>query len=282
MTLQDHVDITHLLAKKGYTLGSIVFEKTTGSGPTNLFILTSVGDECGLQQVCSYSTDPDTLKKMKVPATMIIHDWVLFKKDPPVKLTHSNLRQVWQCNADDCKAFVYQQLWSLDYKHTGSVAYKHLVMFRKPDLLMVNKQIAKGDLMLVPFGPLSSLCTTEPAHGMRLASFVYEEGSVSVYIAAPPKRAYNVNNPDKCPDGSQLIPYWYVSSTANKKEANMIEDKVVAKGIKIPVLTNNDVLEKNTILFKYKAPPKKAAPFQGATMVSGAEPASGSAKKKAI
>ena len=177
---------------------------------------------------------------------------------------------------------MYQLLWSLDQKHTRSVAYKHLVMFRKPDVLMVSKQIAKGDLILVPFGPLSSLCTKEPANGMFLASFEdYEEGSVSVYIAAPPKPAYMANSPAKCPEGSQLIPYWCVGSTVNKKEANMIEDEVAVKGIKIPVLINKDVLGESTILLKYKAPPKKAAPFQGATVVSGAEPASGSAKKKA-
>ena len=161
MTLQDHVDTTQLLVKKGYTLGSIVFEKTTGSGATNLFILTSVGDECGLQQVCNYSTDTDTLKKMKVPATIIIDGWAPFRNDPPVKLIHSNLRHTQRCNEDDCKALVYQLLWSLDQKHTRSVAYKHLVMFRKPDVLMVNKQIAKEQLILVPFGPLSSLTTKE-------------------------------------------------------------------------------------------------------------------------
>ena len=61
----------------------------------------------------------------------------------------------------------------------------------------------------------------------------------------------------------------------------MIEYEVVAKGIKIPVLINKDVLEESTILLRYKAPPQKKAPFQGATVVSGAEPASGSAKKKA-
>ena len=58
----------------------------------------------------------------------------------------------------------------------------------------------------------------------------------------------------------------------------MIEDEVVAKGIKIPVLINKDVLGESTILLKYKAPAQKKAPFQGATMVSGAEPAP---KKKA-
>ena len=149
------------------------------------------------------------------------------------------------------------------------------MLFRKPDVLMVNKQIAKGDLILVPFGPLSSLCTKEPANGMFLYFQDYEEGRVSVYIAAPPKPAYMSHSPAKCPEGSQLIPYWCVGSTANKKEANMIEDEVVAKGIKIPVLINKDVLGEGTILLKYKAPPKKAAPFQGATVVSGA------AKKKA-
>ena len=282
MTLQDHVDTTQLLANKGYTLGSIVFEKSTGSGATNLFIVTSVGDECGLQQICNYSLDTQTLKKMTVPATIIIDGWALFRNDPPVKLTHSNLRDLRQCQADDCKAFVYQLLWALDKKHTGSVAYKHLVMFRKPDVLMVSKQIAKGDLILVPFGPMSSLCTNKPANGMLLASFEdYEEGSVSVYIATPAKPAYMPASPAKCPEGSQLIPYWCVGSTANKKEVNMIEDEVVTKGIKIPVLINNVVLEKHAILLKYKAHPRKAAPFQGATVVSGAEPASGSAKKKA-
>ena len=109
----------------------------------------------------------------------------------------------------------------------------------------------------------------------------YEEEGVSVYIAAPPKPAYMAHSPAKCPEGSQLIPYWCVGSTVNKKEANMIEDEVVVKGIKIPVLINNDVLEKGTILLKYRAPLKKAAPFQGATVVSGAGPASGPAKKKA-
>ena len=281
MTLQDHVDTTQLLVNKGYTLGSIVFEKTTGSGASNLFILTSVGDECGLQQVCNYSTDTDTLKKMKVPATIIIDGWALFRNDPPVKLTHSNLRDLQQCNADDCKAFVYQLLWSLDQKHTMSVAYKHLVMFRRPDVLIVNKQIAKKDLILVPFGPFGSLCTKQPTNGIFLHSGYYEKESVSVYISAPPKPAYMAHSPAKCPEGSQLIPYWCVGSTANKKEANMIEDEVAVKGIKIPVLINNDVLEKGTILLKYRAPLKKAAPFQGATVVSGAGPASGPAKKKA-
>ena len=80
MTLQDHVGINQLLWNKGYTLGSIVFGKTAGSGATNLFILTSVCDECGLHHVCNYSTDTDTLKKMKVPATIIIDGWALFKK----------------------------------------------------------------------------------------------------------------------------------------------------------------------------------------------------------
>ena len=122
MTLQDHVDITQVLVNKGYTLGSIVFEKTTGSGASNLFILTSVGDECELQQVCNYSTDTDTLKKMTVPATMIMDGWAVFKNDPPVKLTHSSLRDLKQCNEDNFKALVYQLLWSLDQKHTGSVA----------------------------------------------------------------------------------------------------------------------------------------------------------------
>ena len=148
-------------------------------------------------------------------------------------------------------------------------------------MLIVNKQIAKGDLILVPFGPFSSLCTKEPTNGIFLYSGYYEKEGVSVYISAPPKPAYMAHSPAKCPEGSQLIPYWWVGSTANKKEANMIEDEVVAKGIKIPVLINKDVLGESAFLLKYKAPPKKAAPFQGATVVSGAEPASGSAKKKA-
>ena len=278
-TLQDHVDTTQLLVNKGYTLGSIVFEKSTGSGATNLFILTSVGDECGLQQVCNYSTDTDTLKKMKVPAAIMMDVWALFRNDPPVKLTHSNLRDSARCNEDDCKAFVYQLLWSLDQKHTKSVAYKHLVMFRKPDVLMVNKQIAKEQLILVPFGPLSSLTTKESSVTLFLASQDYEDESVSVYITPPSKPAYMPESPAKLPEGSQLIPYWCVGETKIKKEANMIEDEVVAKGgIKIPVLINKDDLGKNTILLKYKAPAQKKAPFQGATMVSGAEPA---AKKKA-
>ena len=58
--------------------------------------------------------------------------------------------------------------------------------------------------------------------------------------------------------------------------------RCLPKGIKIPVLTNKDDLEENTILKMYKPQPKKAAPFKGAIyVVSGAEPASGSAKKKA-
>ena len=117
---------------------------------------------------------------------------------------------------------------------------------------------------------------------MSLASFEdYEEGSVCVYIAAPPQPAYMAHSPAKCPEGSQLIPYWCVGSTANKKESSMIEDEVVAKGIKTPVLINKDVREENTILLKCKAHPKNASPFQGATVVPGAAPDLGSAKKKA-
>ena len=152
-------------------------------------------------------------------------------------------------------------------------------MFRKPDVLMVNKQIAKEQLILVPFGPLSSLTTKESSVTLFLASQDYEDESVSVYITPPAIPTYQPASPAKCPEGSQLIPYWCVGDTKTKKEANMIEDEVVAKGgIKIPVLINKDVLGEGTILLRYKAPAQKRAPFQGATMVSGAEPAP---KKKA-
>lgn len=269
-------DMPTTLAKKGFGLGQVVFEKKQGSGATKLFLVTACADPATLTQVCSYT---DHKQVVSVPGEVLLSSWTPFKGDAPVQLAKNNERLLSQVSIEEHKAKCWLALLNADRKHANSVAANSLQIFRKPDVVIVSKSVSAGALTLVPFAPMASFTTNQPTNGVPFGSFeVHGSGPKKLWLAAPSKPSFVPTNPNSIPDGSLLVPYWWVGYTSNKKEANMADDEVVQNGITIPVLVNTVDLAQYTMLLKYKASKPQAEAFKGATVLSS-EPAKKKAKK---
>ena len=266
VTLDDHADPVFALKQKNIRLGQIVFERVGGSGGSQLFYVTKVGSEVGLTQVCSYS---DQKKVVEVPADVMLSNWVIFKGDPPEKMTQSQCRNPYQFELDAMKASLYSAVFGADHKAMEKDSSGAVIFYRRPDVLYSAKKINKGALTLVPMAPLSNITTKDSANAVSLGVHPVAEEMVEFFISAPPKPACLPLNPASVQPGSSMIAFWWVGTTANKKEATLELSEITQNGFTIPVLTNTSVLPPHTPLLKFKA--KAAAPIQlkGAKVIAG-------------
>ena len=95
------------------------------------------------------------------------------------------------------------------------------------------------------------------------------EEMVEFFISAPPKPACLPLNPASVQPGSSMIAFWWVGTTANKKEATLELSEITQNGFTIPVLTNTSVLPPHTPLLKFKAQAAAPKQLKGAKVIAG-------------
>ena len=77
-----------------------------------------------------------------------------------------------------------------------------------------------------------------------------EARALNFFITPPPKPPVLSEDPLKFADSAIASPFWWVSSTPTKADANMEQSVKTVKGIDIPVLKNKVVLPPYTRLWK--------------------------------
>ena len=79
----------------------------------------------------------------------------------------------------------------------------------------------------------------------------------SLFLNAPPKPHYNKDKLDEgIPLAAIVSTFWWVSTTSNKADANMILETKTVRGVDVPVLKNSVALAPHSKLIRYVAPPK--------------------------
>ena len=123
LSLDQHSDPQYLASKAGFQLGHIVFEKEGGSSPASkLFYITSIGQQIGLAQVCTYVGEQVMLT---VELNKFLRHWAQYKGEAPIRMTGGQQRpqslQVDMMRATLFNVVLSTRLLSKAFSSTGSL-----------------------------------------------------------------------------------------------------------------------------------------------------------------
>ena len=152
---------------------------------------------------------------------------------------------------------------------SNAASTKGLAFFRRPDEVHSTMKIAKGALVLAPVAPLQNFSCKGSSGAVSLGKHTMADESATeeFFVNSPGKPQISDTAPNHFPADSTVAAFWWVTTTDNAKEANMISSTVLKEGVKIPVLTNSCEIAPFTKLLKFKAKPKPAQPLQSATVL---------------
>ena len=141
-------------------------------------------------------------------------------------------------------------------KHVGNV---NLTFYRKPDEVRTTcDKVKAGKLVLAPAVPFVNVITTKnnSSHtGYSLGSKCGTE-----YFVLPVGKT--APNGDEWDQNAFVVPFWWVSSTPNKKEANLAIEWETCLGIDVSVFKNAEEIGPYSKLRYYVKAKKNPEPLR--------------------
>ena len=140
----------------------------------------------------------------------------------------------------------------LDAKHL-----KHeLIFWRRPDVVITQGIIKEGQLVLVPIAPMVNILKKHIAFGSGIPWVNTAGDTNDEFFILPVSKP-----PLECEDIDEFIlaVFWWVSTTPDKKLANMALESITQNGIAVPVLKNSCDLPPYSRLYVWAKPKPKAA-----------------------
>ena len=153
---------------------------------------------------------------------------------------------------------VYQTI--LDLSTNPDELTTSLAFSIHPSEVRTTTKIGKGKLELFPVTDFKGMSLKRSPQSVEVASKV---GSVFLVEPCRPRSAES----DKWRPDVVLVPFWWVSSTSNKDDANMQEMKHIdkASGLTFPVWSNSRPLGAHEKLLMFK-PKKEVVPLFSAAV----------------
>ena len=141
LSVDQDTDPQYLASKAGFQLGHIVFEKEGGSSPASkLFYITSIGQQIGLAQVCTYVGEQVFVR---AELSTFLRHWAVFRGGAPIRMAEGQKRPQ-SLQVDMMRATLFNAVLSADGVFQNKVALEGLQFYRKPDEVRVRIHFKQG------------------------------------------------------------------------------------------------------------------------------------------
>ena len=261
VSLSDHMNPVWIAGQSGFAVGQLVVQKSVEASPERLYTIFDLGETVQLHQVCSYIGDP---LKVSIPLEDLMCQWTLTKTEPAVQMKGGQARPAKALETDKQKSTLFRALMDLDAKHV----HKHeLTFWRKPNEVRTTCNIKEGHLILVPMAPLVYISTknTVSMSGISLGQHEVAGQMVEFFVLPLPKpqqaQRFGESLADEFQHGALVAAFWWVSTTTDKKLANMVLSSVCQNGVEVPVLKNTVDLSQHSKLYMCVKPKAKVEPI---------------------
>ncbi len=258
-SLRDHSDPVWVAAQSGFSVGKHVVQKSVESSAEGMFVIFSIGETVELRQVCRYSGEP---VKVQTMLQDLLTAWACTKTEPPMQMQGGQCRPK-ALALDMQRCMLFRALLDLDAKHV----YKHdLTFWRRPDEVRTQGSIKEGQLVLVPVAPMLNISTknTSSGSGISLGKHEVEDKTIEFFVIPLNRPQLQKEVQDAFPDDAVVAAFWWVSSTTDKKQANMALTSVTQNGVEVPVLKNIIDVSPKSKLYMWVKPKAKTECIQDA------------------
>jgi hypothetical protein len=243
---------THILAQRGFELGSKVREK--GVDNSDVYIVKVIlGDTIELHL---HTLFEETGLTVKTNMSTLMEKWSIYNgKLPVIMKSPSCLAHVSQTMVSDkVRSDAFKAL--LDYETNAGT--RDILYAMYPAGIIANGSIAKGSLTLAPLTPMSNIFLEKKSGAVQM-----NIDKTVVYTTQPPKPS----KPEDATDKYVYVPFWWVETTHVSDNANMRFASVKVGDTTIPVLQNSKVIAKRDRIMVYKAKAQKHA-LQGSEVIA--------------
>ena len=249
-------DPVFIAAQKGFELGSLVQKKDGDS----VYRIDWIASDCVTMMEQTRRGDG---QQRQVEVSSLASDWVLWSGKVPRQIVIEDCHHSTQANAheiDLAKVAVFQELTALAATHQ-KVEKACVTFWTNPYSVLVNKDVKKGGLTLVPMTELSRVTTGTFTLGSNNNIVEIKTGGNSLTLESPTRVKFSF--PEGGADDSRPVgtvtdhgryvvaAYWWVMETGDEDEANMSETDRKAGAMHIPCYINNRALKNGEVLYKY-------------------------------
>ena len=247
MSTIDCSDPRKIAEQSGFTINSVFFEKSVGgkmlyavsefTSDHVVFKLKSIwGDE-----IVTKKTVYNDLRKF----------WAPFKGSVPQmapKASELSFSESKAMAVEYERAGVFQALFQLASNHENTSLQYSL---NPPEVHVGKTPFKKNALVLVPATEFSKITQKETPNSIEVHT---ECGSL--WLSAPAK----IKSADPKSVGDAItVPFWWVETTCEESEANMVLGRISQNGYSISALKNSKALHENDKLLLYKEKKKAQA-----------------------
>ena len=241
-------DPVFIAAQKGFQVGFLVQKKDEDS----VYRIDWIASGCVTMTEQTRRSDG---QKRDVDTSSLASDWVLWNGKVPKQIAIEDCHHLTQATAhkiDLAKVVAFQELTELAAKYQ-KVEKRCVTFWTNPYSVLVNKEVKKGGLTLVP---MTELCrVTTGTSTLTSSNNVVEikagghsltlEGPTRVKFSFPEGDADDSKSVGTVIDNERYVvaAYWWVMETGDEDEANMSETDRKAGAMQIPCYTNNRALK---------------------------------------
>ena len=253
--MSDLTDPSWVARNAGFIVGKIYYERSVGSakGVYELKKLTS--NEVTLNERTLYR-DP---RVVNYDVDKFMQQWVEFKGELPAALTTSPKHMFstsghYKLEREKIKVFTIL----LDFAQENQERINSLSFSLYPAEVVANEPIGKNKLELTPATELKNISANKTP-----GAVIVTTKSATFYVSEPP-RPRTIKEQD-WRDDVVFAAFWWVGTTHNEADANMVATKYVHKdGVTFYKLTNSKQIKKYERLVVFK-PKKEVMPLSDAS-----------------
>lgn len=243
-----------------YFLLSLLPRYVNNDYQEQIFILKSISDsEAVFEHQPLFA--PSVVVKDQLSS---LKKWKLTKKEPTMLCPESLCKErlahnVLAVQKDIEKATATQLL--MEAYMSNKVADESLLAFAShPSNLFLMKKAKKKEVKLYPLGTLSAVAEPEKAKILEKTKNVVVYYKEKPYLIQPFKSLSSFTNPE----AGSLCPFFWVKTSEDADKINLQTTWVHHKGLKIPVLENDEALPAQTLLLKSSGPQSQGPPAKKA------------------
>ena len=249
-------DPVFIASQKGFELGTLIQKKDEDS----VYKIDWIASGC---VTMTEQTRRGDGQRRDVETSSLASDWVLWNGKVPKQIAIEDCHHLTQATAhkiDLAKVAVFQELTALAAKYQ-KVEKQCVTFWTNPYSVLVNKDVKKGGLTLVPMTELSRVTTGTFTLSSNSNSVEINAGGRSLTLEGPTRVKFSFEECDA--DDSKSVgtvtdneryvvaAYWWVLETGDEDQANMSETHRKANAMQIPCYINHRALKDGEVLYKY-------------------------------